>query len=769
MSYKFNPITSELNIVSSSGGGGSSNSFSVIQPDNGTSPTATTPADVLSLHNSDGNIIITGNSGTDTITFNLASGVGTPGGANESIQFNDGGVFGGFGSWDGTTLTDTGNLHVSGTTTLDDGAITTDGSGNLIVNSLGSVMSAFGIGELGDAQFGTNSVGFSVTPDNDGSSSRLIWSNSGSWQINGDGSFSFGPTSYFSSDGVSGIYSNLPLEASAYEFTENSASFTAYGRSPNQVILSAAFGDVALTVGNYPKAVDINGWQSGTSNPQVYDDGGHWAINGDGSASFQGGTLTFDNNGTYNVTGSGFEIYGYGAGAFFSGGAVTMSGSGDIQANSFTGNGAGLTNLGAPGNPGALLYNNGGVIGADTIATTDGNGTISNLYALSNAFGQWAINSDGSASFAAGNITLDAVGDLTIHGSFSAAAGAYTVDTSGNTVIGGSSTLTVNQYNFPGTASFINASGDDIEINAPVTYVNGSLIVDSGGTTSLDNGLITTDGLGDLITTASVSAANLNITGGGDIIFQSSGGLLLMNFGGIFGGNYPVTGVGPYGLPSDGSGWLANDSITWDTSGNVTLNSITFPNSTVISYGGSNLELNAGSGTVDIGTAGGLSFGGSSTAVIAPDGGGGLNFAGFATNINSAGDITAPGFTVYGTGTPTLTTDGSGGFAFDVSGTPVASISSSGVITGDGSGLTNLPNQTYAGTTTATGTATTTFTVTIGHTMANTNYSAMAEGSNVLSSAVHYVNNKTTTTFDVVYLTGLTGSVVFDWTVTPYN
>lgn len=88
----------------------------------------------------------------------------------------------------------------------------------------------------------------------------------------------------------------------------------------------------------------------------------------------------------------------------------------------------------------------------------------------------------------------------------------------------------------------------------------------------------------------------------------------------------------------------------------------------------------------------------------------------------------------------------------------------------DGTGaFQSLPSQTFAGTKTATGTATTTFTVTIGHTMANTNYAATAEGSNLLSSAVHWTNNKTTTTFDVVYATGLTGAVVFDWTVTPYN
>lgn len=68
---------------------------------------------------------------------------------------------------------------------------------------------------------------------------------------------------------------------------------------------------------------------------------------------------------------------------------------------------------------------------------------------------------------------------------------------------------------------------------------------------------------------------------------------------------------------------------------------------------------------------------------------------------------------------------------------------------------------------TDTGTATTTFTVTIGVTMANANYKVVTEGNNALSAAIHYVTNKTTTTFDVVYLAGLTGAVSFDWILTP--
>lgn len=65
------------------------------------------------------------------------------------------------------------------------------------------------------------------------------------------------------------------------------------------------------------------------------------------------------------------------------------------------------------------------------------------------------------------------------------------------------------------------------------------------------------------------------------------------------------------------------------------------------------------------------------------------------------------------------------------------------------------------------GAATTTFTVTIGDTMANTTYKVNVTPTNALSSALFYVTNKTTTTFDVMYLAGLTGSVTFDWILVP--
>lgn len=110
-------------------------------------------------------------------------------------------------------------------------------------------------------------------------------------------------------------------------------------------------------------------------------------------------------------------------------------------------------------------------------------------------------------------------------------------------------------------------------------------------------------------------------------------------------------------------------------------------------------------------------------------------------------------------GINTIVTNGSGSIVIDVD---------------TSNGSTKLATQgditraIYRGTVSQVGTATSTFTVTIGATMANTNYRIPAPGAlNVLSAAVCYINNKTTTTFDVVYLTGLTGTVAFDWILVP--
>lgn len=67
----------------------------------------------------------------------------------------------------------------------------------------------------------------------------------------------------------------------------------------------------------------------------------------------------------------------------------------------------------------------------------------------------------------------------------------------------------------------------------------------------------------------------------------------------------------------------------------------------------------------------------------------------------------------------------------------------------------------------ATGTATTAFVVTIGTTMANNTYEVSMTPTSLVAAAVFYVSAKTTTTFTITYLAGLTGAVSFDWEVFP--
>lgn len=81
--------------------------------------------------------------------------------------------------------------------------------------------------------------------------------------------------------------------------------------------------------------------------------------------------------------------------------------------------------------------------------------------------------------------------------------------------------------------------------------------------------------------------------------------------------------------------------------------------------------------------------------------------------------------------------------------------------------ITSAKGIPIAGSYSNTGTATTTFTVTIGTTEPTTSYKVNVTPTDALGAALFYVTNKTTTTFDVVYLSGLTGTVSFDWNVIP--
>lgn len=71
------------------------------------------------------------------------------------------------------------------------------------------------------------------------------------------------------------------------------------------------------------------------------------------------------------------------------------------------------------------------------------------------------------------------------------------------------------------------------------------------------------------------------------------------------------------------------------------------------------------------------------------------------------------------------------------------------------------------GNSTTTGTATTAVTVSIGTTMANTTYNVSITPRDLLTAVNYYISAQTTTTFTVTFVTGLTGSINFDYLVTP--
>lgn len=140
------------------------------------------------------------------------------------------------------------------------------------------------------------------------------------------------------------------------------------------------------------------------------------------------------------------------------------------------------------------------------------------------------------------------------------------------------------------------------------------------------------------------------------------------------------------------------------------------------------------------------------------------------TSFNGSADITvtaAAGTLTGSTLNSTVTTATIG---------TLAGLTSNGFVkTSGGTGSLSVDTTTYAtavqlpraNSFSGVGTATTVFTVTIGATQANNTYKVNVTPTSVLSAALFYVTNKTTTTFDVTYMAGLTGTVTFDWSLFP--
>jgi len=120
--------------------------------------------------------------------------------------------------------------------------------------------------------------------------------------------------------------------------------------------------------------------------------------------------------------------------------------------------------------------------------------------------------------------------------------------------------------------------------------------------------------------------------------------------------------------------------------------------------------------------------------------------------------ISSPTFTGTVTLPTTTGTAGTDSVLVKTSGGVIRSVSPSYYST--------LTSSVIGGSVSASVTAVTTFVVSPA-TQANANYQVIITPSNMLSAVNYYVTNKTTTSFDVVFVSALTGTVAFDWILKP--
>jgi hypothetical protein len=210
-------------------------------------------------------------------------GGGSPGGSSGTVQYNNSGAFGGFGSWDGSTLTVPGDLITNGTGNVSIGGRLYFGAiptGPTIYSSNGSDL-VTGSGNIlddsaGNAQFAGWSFNADVLADIAGTiQSENLWLN-----------------------GYSGV-ANLGVSASSagqtyIEFVQT---------NPNS---SDKFFVISNTVGGTPVISfnsDGSGYVGGSSNTVTWDALGNWTfanagvvnlndsnISGSRSITFSGGT-----------------------------------------------------------------------------------------------------------------------------------------------------------------------------------------------------------------------------------------------------------------------------------------------------------------------------------------------------------------------------------------------------------------------------------------------------------------------------------------------
>ena len=330
---------------------------------------------------------------------------------------------------------------------------------------------------------------------------------------------------------------------------------------------------------------------------------------------------------------------------------------------------------------------------AGQVLSTDGNGTL-NFVDVDNAAGEintasnlgsgagvFAQKSDQDLQFktlvAGTNVSIDTTStEITINNTQSLPNVFSTISVSGQTNVAADSSSD--------TLTFAAGTGISITTDAStdtITFINSSPNQDQ----NLWSTIIGDSGS----TTANTTSDTLNIVGGTDISTSISGDTLTINY----------TGAGASGNSFGNIAVSGQTTVASDTAGD-TLNLVA-GSGVIITTDEATDEITfsvaagAGSGTINSGDAGSLAYY-AVTGTTVSQTGSDLTWNSGTSTLAVAGLIEAESIQSTGTGVPTFTSGSdiqfdaaSGAGQVDITG----SLTVSGTITGDGSGLTNLPSS----------------------------------------------------------------------------
>lgn len=397
-------------------------------------------------------------------------------------------------------------------------------------------------------------------------------------------------------------------------------------------------------------------------------------------------------------------------------------------------------------------------------------------------------------SSVAGNVSFSTAADVAISFHTNTGAGDRQV-TVGNNLVRVSAVIDEQElYIHDDTISILTNAGDTSLTVKGGSDAGGGLLVLTDGVTliavdpiaSLIN--IQTDDAGDsqlyinpdgLIRIQSGAGSNqFYISDLGDILIQGNGGDNVLSIGSA-GAHIKIGGTEIFTINSDGSASFVSGKIDFNSDGSVIFSN---GNATIDAGGASqfNDDLHVGTKITLLSSNGSVAFA-DQNCVVSSDGE--LQIAGGSIVLR------ADGAAVFGNGNVEIHADGSGSFAnnkiqfiSDGSATfanAAASITVSGVFTGNGSGLTNLPAANLTGTVPtaalsyragnqAIGSLATTTAVVFSSAMPNTSYAIALTATGFASSPAAMYSSKTTTGFTINTL-AVSGGGSVDYTVTPYK